>query len=351
MSSHTNDSLPSANVIVTAHNEAQTIERCINALLVQRPPPKQIVVVNDGSTDDTWERLQKFADTPRIKLVNMPQNKGVPAARNIGISHCQGEIIVFTDADAYVTEGWLENLLTPFSDGAVAVTGGPDQAPLNDNSFALAVDYSLQSLIASGRLRLNNKFAPYAPAGCNLAIRRKTLEKCGSFDERLDQRGEEKELLQRIRRQGGRIQFCKNALIWHHRRVSPHQFWRQNFYSGKARVEILRLAPDAFALPHIAPAILVLTLLASLASAYTTANAIYLLPLLIYFLALLTDALLALKKTKQPAIALWVPYTSGLIHWGYGLGLCYGLLRLAIGKPVGSGRVDQAPHWERSKAN
>jgi cellulose synthase/poly-beta-1,6-N-acetylglucosamine synthase-like glycosyltransferase len=267
----------------------------------------------------------------------LPQNVGVPGARNIGVEKAASEFIAFLDADAYATAGWLDALVSPFDDESVVCTGGPDQAPENDNPFALAVDYSLRSLIGSGRLRRDNAFAPYAPAGCNMAVRRSDFEALDGFDESLDQRGEEKEFLQRLRRGGGRVVFCEQALIWHHRRVSVRQFWRQNLYSGKARTDILRRAPDAFAWPHMFPAAVVLALLAGLFGWGLG----YGVPMLsipaLYLGALLVDGGLAWAKTRSLAIALRVPLTSSMVHIGYGLGLFWGASRWMLGKPVGSG--------------
>ena len=338
MSQDSPPNLPSVTVVVSARNEAQTIRSCIAALLAQLHVPELIVVVNDGSTDGTAQVLERFANDPRVMVINLERNVGVPSARNIGAAQSRSDIIAFTDADAYATPEWLAELLLPFAEETVACAGGPDRAPTGDRPFALAVDYSLSSLIGSGRLRLKNRFAPYSPAGCNLAIRREVFEACDGFNECLDQRGEEKELLQRIRRAGGRIVYCPEALVWHHRRVSPRRFWRQNFLSGKARVDILRLAPDAFSWPHVAPFLMVALLLAALACYLASGLLLCLVPIGAYLLALLWDAVQALRAKRSWRIAAWVALTSGLIHWGYGIGLMHGCLRLALGKPVGSGR-------------
>ena len=329
------------SVIVSARNEGKTIQRCITSVLEQSHPVERVIVVDDGSSDDTIDVLSCFEDDPRVVVIVLPQNVGVPGARNIGVQQAASEIIAFLDADAYATAGWLGELVSPFDDVGVVCTGGPDLAPENDKPFALAVDYSLRSLIGSGRLRRDNAFAPYAPAGCNMAVRRSDFVALGGFDEHLNQRGEEKEFLQRLRRGGGRVVFCAQALIWHHRRVSVRQFWRQNLYSGKARTDILRRAPDAFAWPHMGPAAIVLALLAGLLGWVLGHGTPMLLIPALYFGVLLVDAGLAWAKTRSLAIALRVPLTSAMVHIGYGLGLFWGASRWMLGKPVGSGAKDR----------
>ncbi len=295
-------------------------------------------MVDDGSTDDTSKMLSRFESNPRVSIFTLPHNVGVPGARNAGVAHSRSDIVVFLDADAIAPSDWLLNLLAPFADSTVAGTGGPDRAPEGDNPFALAVDYSMQSWIASGRLRLNNPFAPFVPAGCNFAIRRNVFNDLGGFEVRLNRRGEEKELIQRMRRRGLGIAYCDRALIWHHRRVSPKQFWRQNFLSGRARIDILRLAPDAFAWPHLVPAMLVIALLSSgvqfVVSGSEGPGSIV---LGVYILLLLIDYLIAATANPFRQALSWVPLTTATIHWGYGTGLIVGSLRWLMGYPVGSG--------------
>lgn len=329
----------SVTVVVSAFNEKAGIKDCVQSLWCQCRPPESIIVVDDGSTDGTARVLADLAAVPgrpELQILTMPRNRGVPAARNLGVAHSSDELIAFLDADARAPDTWLSELIAPFADPAVAVVGGPDQAPPDDSEFSRAVDYSLGSWIGSGRLRQSNPFAPLAPGGCNLAVRRASFVAAGGFDERLDRRGEEKEFLQRLRRAGRRIEFSPKAKIWHHRRLDLRQFWRQNYLSGRARVDILRLAPDALALPHLAPAVIVLLLGLAAFGALPTV------PVLGgYLTVMLLDGGLALRKGQSWQDARWVPLTTATIHLGYGSGLWLGALRWLTGAPLGSGAIQE----------
>ncbi len=335
----------SVTIVVSVYNDAGRIARCIDSLLAQHLKPQSIVVVDDGSIDGTAQVLERYRDQPLVKRVTLSRNAGVPTARNTGVAHSEGEIVVFIDADAFAPPEWLEALAAPFSDPQVGCAGGPDQGPEDDTPFALAANHSLQSWIASGRLRLKNPFVPFAPSGCNLAVRRSAFLAAGGFDERLDRRGEDKELIQRLRRQGQRIVHCDRARIWHHRPKTLRQFLRQNYLSGKARTEILRLAPETFAWPYLVPTGLVLSLAMAFAGLAVCQEppAVCLLVILGYLLMLVSDSLLAVASTGSLQIAGRVPLTTVAIHCSYGVGLLVGGLRALAGASLGSGRR-RSPH-------
>lgn len=86
------------SVVVPAYNAAKTIVAAIECCLKQTRPPEEIIVVNDGSTDDTVAILQShFAN--RVNLIFLPQNSGPAAARNAGIAAASSQYIIFQDAD------------------------------------------------------------------------------------------------------------------------------------------------------------------------------------------------------------------------------------------------------------
>ena len=95
------------SVIVPAYNASNYIEKCIDSLLAQTLKGIEIIVINDGSTDDTLKKLSKYED--KIKVVTQ-ENRGVASARNKGLDLCSGEYIGYVDSDDWVCPSMFETL-------------------------------------------------------------------------------------------------------------------------------------------------------------------------------------------------------------------------------------------------
>ena len=109
------------SVIIPTFNGGSRIANCLNALLPQTELRKaEILVVNDGSTDNTVDVVLRY---PAVRLVTQA-NGGPAKARNRAASEASGNIIVFTDDDCVPKPGWLEAMLTPFEDPQVVATKG-----------------------------------------------------------------------------------------------------------------------------------------------------------------------------------------------------------------------------------
>lgn len=93
------------NVIIPTYNRKWAVNRAIDSVLAQTYPHFQLIVVDDGSTDDTKTLLNSYND-PRLIVLNQP-NRGVSAARNTGINAARGNLIAFLDSD----DLWLPNKL------------------------------------------------------------------------------------------------------------------------------------------------------------------------------------------------------------------------------------------------
>lgn len=99
----------SVTVIVPAYNCEKTIVRCIKSLLKQSYSNYEILVINDGSRDNTLEKLRQFKN--RIRVISYSDNRGVSVARNLGIKYSKSKYLAFVDSDDYVNTDFLKHLV------------------------------------------------------------------------------------------------------------------------------------------------------------------------------------------------------------------------------------------------
>lgn len=118
---------PTISVVIPLYNKAAYVEEAVSSVLLQTYPAYEIIVVDDGSTDD-GALLVEAIQSPLIKLIRQA-NAGVSAARNAGIAAAQGDYIAFLDADDRYLPGFLAAIM------------------------ALAVDYSQAALLGTGHRR------------------------------------------------------------------------------------------------------------------------------------------------------------------------------------------------------
>ncbi len=90
--------MPKASIIVPAFNVSETLPQTLKSLLNQTFEDFEIVVVDDGSSDDTAQITRAFGADTRVKLI-LQRNRGLAGARNTGIAEARGEYIGFCDAD------------------------------------------------------------------------------------------------------------------------------------------------------------------------------------------------------------------------------------------------------------
>jgi glycosyltransferase involved in cell wall biosynthesis len=114
------------SIIVPVYNEAETVQQVIQRLLeIPLPVPREIIVVNDGSTDDTMQVLDRMALVPRVlSIVHAKTNGGKGSAIRIGLGHARGTIIAIQDADLELDPVQLADLVRPILAGDAEVVYG-----------------------------------------------------------------------------------------------------------------------------------------------------------------------------------------------------------------------------------
>lgn len=212
--------LPSLSVLIPARNESLVVGGLLECLLSQDYPPEkmEIVVVNDGSTDNTAEIVSRWISRgARVKLHNIPLEKsgrGKGAALNEGLKLCQGEVLAVYDADNLPETGALRKLVLALkTDPKLAAVSGKFRAYNRHRNFLTRLinieSVAFQWIIQAGRyFFLKIAFLP----GTNYVIWRQVLESLGGWEEAA--LTEDSELTLRIYEAGYRVRFLPQATTW-----------------------------------------------------------------------------------------------------------------------------------------
>src|SRR5205085_10184984 len=119
---------------VCTYNGGRTLDQCLRSLLDLDYPDYEVIVVDDGSADDTPAILARF---PGVRAVRQP-NRGLSVARNVGLREATGEVVAYTDSDCFADPDWLAHLVYQLQQSGAAAVGGPNLTP-NDGRLASCV--------------------------------------------------------------------------------------------------------------------------------------------------------------------------------------------------------------------
>lgn len=227
-----------ASVVVPAYNSQATLDRCLKALERQTLPPAQfeIIVVDDGSTDDTCARIKAHRT---VKLLTQ-RHTGPAAARNLGIEHAHAEVVLFTDADCEPAADWIEQMLAPLNDpqtvGAKGVYRTHQRALV---ARFVQMEYETRYARMASHMARSNRIDfidTYAAA-----YRRDVLLANGGFDSTFATASvEDQELSFRIAEQGHRLVFAPQAVVYHWgHAASIRAYARKKFKIGYFKIEVL----------------------------------------------------------------------------------------------------------------
>lgn len=125
------DYFPSLTLIIPVYNEDRVIDNKLKNLDSLKYPRDRIVVliVSDGSTDQTRERVRAYKGDLQIKFLELSQRQGKAAALNLGLQHVASEIVVFTDASILLDADALRHIVRPFQDTNIGCVSGEDHIP------------------------------------------------------------------------------------------------------------------------------------------------------------------------------------------------------------------------------
>ncbi len=158
------------SVIVPAYNATKTIDLCLKSILKQDFSDYEVIVIDDGSTDDTGKKVKKYP----VRLVSKA-HEGTPAARNAGFKVSKGDILVFVDSDCVAKKDLIAKLIEPLKDPKIGVTQAWWEVA-NKGKLIPALIFKTYEYFTR-----NLEYPDFLWSYC-FAIRRELLQKLGMFD-------------------------------------------------------------------------------------------------------------------------------------------------------------------------
>jgi cellulose synthase/poly-beta-1,6-N-acetylglucosamine synthase-like glycosyltransferase len=331
-SSLRNRQLPTFSIIVPAKNEGKVIGRFLDAVArLDYPKDRmEVIVVEDGSTDDTMGICTKHVEMQNVnvRVVHRPLCNGKPSALNYALGQAIGEIVAFFDADSVPASDALLNVSKYFEDPNVAaVQGRTSSINLNENMLTRFISYEEAvwcEAYLQGKDALN--LFVHLKGSCQF-LRRDVLKQLKGFDE--NALSEDMELSARLTERGYKIRYAPDARCWQESPADLRQLLRQRtrwfrgtmevaFRYGRLMAKPNRRTIDAEA-TLVGPFVLILSLLSYVAS-FVTFLAPFSFGMLWNFLlqasaltATLTlflcgFALIWASKPRKATSVLWLPF-------------------------------------------
>lgn len=218
---------PNISVVIPAYNANMFVCRALASVENQTLKPNEVIVIDDGSTDDTALKVEEFARHSKLEIVlDRQMNKGSSAARNNGIRKAAGELITFLDADDLIYPAFLEQTvsgLTRFPSWAVCFS---DRDVVDENGKFITRDLDhpvfrgiAKKTMGSGFIELadNNLFCTMIAGSVipmTVTCRKSFVDAVGGFDETLLFNEDRLFFLQLIKKKGKLGYFNQSLGIW-----------------------------------------------------------------------------------------------------------------------------------------
>lgn len=166
------------SIIVPAYNSEKYIDQCLNSLINQTYPNIEILVINDGSTDDTERKIKHYLGLDSRIVIYTNINHGVSYSRNFGVEKSNGDYIAFVDSDDYVSLDFIETLVKSIDDFNADMSAVAVYKEAFTDHFYFS---SGEAVRLSGEEIFTGLFGKYEGFLCNKLYKRKIIEENNIF--------------------------------------------------------------------------------------------------------------------------------------------------------------------------
>jgi len=222
--------------LVPTYNDEAHIEMSIQSILKQKTEhDKEIIVVNDGSEDNTRHILKQLLnEIPELKVIHKI-NAGESSALNEGLKHCTGNFIAIVEADTELAENWLSLVIAAFDSEEIMGVGGRLVAISDDPWIARLAGYEIEE-----KYKTKPKFCQHITSA-NAIYRQEAFKKFGNFDECLLNASLDSDFNRRIIEGRYKLLYIKNAIARHHFKPTVIQYLKRQYAYALYRLHVKQL--------------------------------------------------------------------------------------------------------------
>ena len=163
------------SVIVPCYNTKEYLPTCIESIIANKVKDMEVILVNDGSKDDTLDVIKEYAKSnPKIIKYIDKKNGGLSDARNAGIEKATGEYVAFIDSDDYIDSNMLEEMVKKAISGNYDIVTCDVKMIYDDHEIYVNLGYSKDLL---NKEEIKNVMYNFYPAACNKIYKRELLDR------------------------------------------------------------------------------------------------------------------------------------------------------------------------------
>ena len=302
------------SIIIPVYNRPEELDDLLGSLCKQTCDDFEVVVVEDGSSLSSENVINKYLESLTIRYYKIP-NSGPGMARNYGAKRSKGDYLLILDSDTIMPPAWLACVDESLKENPVDAFGGPDRADDSFTPIQKAINYAMTSFFTTGGIRGGTKkLDKFYPRSFNMGIKREVYEQLGGFSGM--RYGEDIDFSLRILEAGYKTALFPSAWVYHKRRTSFTQFFRQVQHSGEARIALNQKHPGSLKAVHCLPALFTVGTCILLIGTFFCWWAIV--PLFLFACLLFIDATMRNKGNLQVG---GLAVVAGFIQmFGYGSG-------------------------------
>ena len=228
--------MPKYSIVIPVYNRPDEVKELLDSLLSQVFEDFEVIIVEDGSTEKSDQVIQHYQSELNIHYF-FKENSGQGFARNYGFERAKGDYIIVFDSDCIIPDNYLIHVDSFLKKNTADAFGGPDKAHSSFNTLQKAISYSMTSPFTTGGIRGNKKHVgKFHPRSFNMGISKEVFDKTRGY--KLTRMGEDIEFSIRIINSGFKTALIEKAHVYHKRRSSLSQFYKQLHFFGRARVNV-----------------------------------------------------------------------------------------------------------------